>query len=221
MEKILIGFADDQRLFRQSLATVIRAVPDFDLLMEAENGLDCLRQFESGTQVPEILLMDMEMPGMDGIELNERIHKDYPGVKVIVLSVYNRERLISSMISAGACGYLEKNCDTEELILAIRTVHNRGFYMNTSVLKAIQKNSSQTKHRREKSESDVALTAREKEVLRLICKENSNAEIADSLFISVRTAEGHRNNLLMKTGCRNTAGLVLFAVKQGIYDLVF
>lgn len=221
MEKISIGFADDQRLFRQSLATVIRAVPDFDLLMEAENGIDCLSQFESKALVPEILLMDMEMPGMDGIELNEKIHKDYPGVKVIVLSVYNRERLISSMISAGACGYLEKNCDTEELITAIRTVHKSGFYVNASVLKAIQKNSSQTKHRREKSGSNVVLTTREKEVLRLICKENSNAEIADSLFISVRTAEGHRNNLLMKTGCRNTAGLVLFAIKQGIYDLVF
>ncbi|CAN5773288.1 response regulator transcription factor [soil metagenome] len=221
MKKIYLGLVDDQRLFRQSLATVISTVPEFELALEAENGIDCLEQLSKLKQLPDVLLMDMEMPEMNGIELNEKIHTEYPSVKVIVLSMYNREKQISRMINAGACGYLEKNCDTAELILAIQTVCKSGFYMNSIVLHTMQKkaNSSSSKHN--KTLSAIELTGRETEVLKLICKEYSNAEIAKTLFISVRTAEGHRNNLLIKTGCRNTTGLVLFAVKQGYSDLIF
>lgn len=222
MAPIHIALVDDQKLFRQSLASLIDSTPDFALVMEADDGNDFLEKLKHLQEIPHIALMDMQMPGMDGIELNALLHKQYPDIKVIVLSVHANERLIARMIEAGASGYLVKNCDKEELITAIQTVFKSGFYINSEVLKAIQ-NTSLQKSRPIKSVDAVAieLSSREKEVLELICREYSNAEIAAKLFISVRTAEGHRNNLLAKTGCRNTAGLVLFAVKNGFFEVGF
>lgn len=222
MKKIRVGLADDQRLFRQSLANYFRSEKSIELTLEAEDGNDCLNQLRQSKKNPDVLLMDMEMPGMNGIELNEAIHAEFPAIKVLVLSIYNREKLISRMVNTGASGYLEKNCDTSELVTAIHSVHNSGFYMNTTVLKAMQKSAGLPNSRNpEKTVTTVELTNREKEILELICKEYSNAEIAEQLFISVRTTEGHRNNLLAKTGCRNTAGLVLFAIRNGYTDLIF
>jgi DNA-binding NarL/FixJ family response regulator len=166
--------------------------------------------------------MDMEMPGMDGMELNEILHKKFPEIKVIVVSVHAGERLIARMIDAGASGYLVKNCDKAELVTAITTVFSTGFYINNRVLQAIQ-HASNTRQQAPKNIMGipVELTAREKEILLLICKELSTPEIADQLFLSTRTVEGHRNNLLLKSGCKNTAGLVLFAVKYHIYEVVY
>jgi DNA-binding NarL/FixJ family response regulator len=125
------------------------------------------------------------------------------------------------MINAGACAYLNKNCDAAELITAINTVHQTGFYINTETLRAIQ-NAAAYRSKAIKSIDaiPIELTNREKEILQLICKEFNNAEIAERLSLSIRTVEGHRNNLLLKTGCRNTAGLVLFAVKYGIFEIL-
>jgi DNA-binding NarL/FixJ family response regulator len=126
------------------------------------------------------------------------------------------------MIDEGASGYLVKNCDKAELVTAVNTVFSTGFYINNSVLQAIQ-HASQTRQQAPKNliGIPVELTAREKEILLLICKELSTPEIAEQLFLSSRTVEGHRNNLLLKTGCKNTAGLVLFAVKYHLYEVVY
>lgn len=222
MEKIKIGLVDDQLLFRQGLAALIESVDGFSLVLEADNGKNCLSQLQEIEMKPDIILMDMEMPGMDGMELNEIIHKDFPSVKVIVVSVHAGERLIARMIDGGASGYLVKNCDKAELLTAVNTVFSTGFYINNSVLKAIQ-HASTTRQLDPKNSMGipVELTAREKEILLLICRELSTPEIADQLFLSTRTVEGHRNNLLLKTGCKNTAGLVLFAVKYHIYEVVY
>jgi DNA-binding NarL/FixJ family response regulator len=219
---IRIGLTDDQLLFRQVLASLIRNIKEYDLVMEADNGIDCLEKLSLIPDPPDIILMDMEMPGMDGIELNKILHAKYPSIKVIVLSVHANERLIANMIEAGASGYLVKNCDKEELLAAIQSVISSGYYINTNVLKAIQL-ASDKKNKKLKNVShiDIDISEREKEILGLICKELSNAEIAEKLFISIRTVEGHRNNLLIKTGCKNTAGLVVFAIKSRLVDLVF
>jgi DNA-binding NarL/FixJ family response regulator len=222
MTPIRIALIDDQNLFRQSLATLITSVPDFELFIEAENGNDFLEKLAAKQQAPDIALMDMQMPGMDGIELNTILHKQYPDIKIIVLSVHANERLIARMIEAGASGYLVKNCDKDELLTAIHTVAKSSFYINSDVLKAIQYSSTH-KNKPLKNVNSVAieLSAREKEVLELICREYSTAEIASKLFISMRTVDGHRNNLLAKSGCRNTAGLVVFALRHGLVELSF
>ena len=124
------------------------------------------------------------------------------------------------MIEAGACGYLTKNCEIDELVTAINTTHNNGFYFNQDTLAAMRK-TSQYKSGEIRNISNIAieLTAREKEILVLLCRELSNIEIGERLFISPRTVEGHRNNLLQKTGCRNTAGLVIFAIKNNLFQV--
>jgi len=217
-----IALIDDQILFRQALASLISSTKGFELVMEADNGIGCLEKLSTMPGLPDIILLDMEMPGMDGIELNEVLHKKFPAIKVIVVSVHANERLIARMIEAGASGYLIKNCDKEELLAAIHSVMSTGHYINAQVIKAIQHMAGK-KNRSLKNINhiDIELSEREKEVLSLICKEYSNADIAEKLFISIRTVEGHRNNLLMKTGCKNTAGLVVFALKNQLVDLVF
>jgi DNA-binding NarL/FixJ family response regulator len=222
MDDIRIALADDQLLFRQGIAALINNEAGLALVMEADNGQDFLTHLTKMELLPDIVLMDMEMPGMDGMQLNEELHKHYPSIKVIVLSVHDSERLMARMIQAGACGYLFKNCDKEEMISAIRNVFDNGFYITPAVLKAIQSPAANAKGPITNIQSiAIDISQREKEVLCLICEEYSNAEIAEKLFISVRTVDGHRNNLLAKTGCHNTAGLVLFAVKHRIFKLLF
>ncbi len=222
MSEIKISLADDQELFRSGLAALIKSVPGFSLLNEAENGKVFIEQLQSGTQLPDIALIDMHMPEMNGVELNEFLQRQYPSVKVLILSVYDQERFIAKMIEAGACGYLSKNCEISELISAVNSAYKNGFYFNQLILKAMRK-ASQYKSADLKNISNISieLTAREKEILILLCKEYTTSEIGEQLFISPRTVEGHRNNLLIKTGCRNTAGLVIFAVKNNIFNIDF
>ncbi|RWY53797.1 response regulator transcription factor [Mucilaginibacter gilvus] len=222
MEKIGVAIVDDQNLFRQSLALLINSVEEFTLVTDSPGGQEFLNILKTTPAQVNVAVIDMDMPGMNGIELNKALHEQYPDIKVIILSVHVNEALITKMINAGAASYLAKNCDKDELILAINTVHKTGFYFNNDALNAIRnsanhKNNSQTIL----SGLQIALTRREKQVLELICKEFNNAEIADQLYLSVRTVEGHRNNLIIKTNCRNTAGLVLFAIKFGLFEIHF
>jgi DNA-binding NarL/FixJ family response regulator len=221
MDKIKISIVDDQNLFRESLALLIDTVGGFEIVSASDSGLTFLEKLKDvDIKRPEIVLLDMDMPGMNGIELNSILNKEYPYIRIIVLSVHVQPLLIAQMINAGAAAYLAKNCNKEELILAIETVHKTGFYFNNSVLRAIQNaGSNKMSVQRSINNIPVHLTGREIQILRLICKEMSNAEIAEELFLSTRTVEGHRNNLLIKTGCRNTAGLVLFAIKYSVVQL--
>lgn len=221
MERIRIALIDDQKLFRQGIAFLIDSIAEFELQCQADNGQSFLEILQKMDQAhPHIALVDMEMPVMDGIELNKQLQKNYPQIKVIILSVHAKERLIAHMIQSGACGYLLKNCDKEELITAIRSVHNSGFYINEGTLKAMQHASPKRQEIKSVDGIAIDISLREKEILQLICEEYNNAEIGERLFISSRTVEGHRNNLLAKTGCRNTAGLVVFAVKSHLYNIL-
>jgi DNA-binding NarL/FixJ family response regulator len=220
METISIAIVDDQLLFRQGLAALIGSIPDFELLLEAETGKELLEKLKMAAAVPQILLMDMKLPDTTGMELNALLQIEYPSVKVIVVSMYEQERLIYRMIESGACGYLAKNCDKQELVTAIHTTLKTGFYFNYNTMKAMR-NAATYKNQvlRNINNIPIELSEREEEVLQLICREFTNAEIAAQLFLSVRTIDGHRNNLLMKTGCKNTAGLVVFAIRYGMFDV--
>jgi len=221
MKKINIALVDDQVLFRKGIASLIKDEDDLSLVMEADNGESCLAQLSQLNILPDVALIDMEMPGMDGMQLNDELHKKFPSVKAIVLSVHTGERLMARMIQAGACGYLFKNCDKDELLNGIRNVYKNGFYITPAVLKVIQSPGAGKAVVTNSMSIPIDLSQREIEVLRYICMENTNAEIAEKLFISSRTVDGHRNNLLAKTGCRNTAGLVLFAVKHRFFEVVY
>jgi DNA-binding NarL/FixJ family response regulator len=221
MEKTSIAIVDDQLLFRQGLASLIDDVEDFELMLEAETGSQLLQSLRQMPVLPEVLLMDMKLPDMNGVQLNQVMQKEFSSVKVIVVSMYGQDRFIYRMIEAGACGYLVKNCDKEELVTAIHTARKSGFYFNQQTLRAMR-NAEQYKNRtfRNINNIPVELTKREEEILLHICREYNSTEIAQKLFLSVRTVEGHRNNLLLKTGCRNTAGLLLFAVRNEMFDIL-
>lgn len=222
MSDIQISLVDDQHLFRSGLASLIKSVPGFALLSEAENGKHFIKQLENDNALPDVALIDMEMPEMNGVELNAILQKQYPSIKVLILSTYNQERFIYKMIEAGACGYLTKNCGIEELMVAINSTYKNGFYFNQDTLLAMRK-TSEYKLAEIKNINNIAveLTARESEILILLCSELSNIQIGERLFISSRTVEGHRNKLLVKTGCRNTAGLVVFAIKHDLFQIKF
>ncbi|MBB5395737.1 MULTISPECIES: response regulator transcription factor [unclassified Mucilaginibacter] len=219
MQEINIAIVDDQNLFRQSLALLVNSVENFRLLAECVSGqafIDTLKKFN--IQI-DIAIIDMDMPGINGIELNKYLHTNYPDIKVIILTVHANEMLITQMINAGAASYLVKNCDKDELLLTVNTVYKSGFYFNKHVQKALRNSAN---HRQAMQDAlnglPVTLTKREIQVLKLICKELNNVEIAAELFLSVRTIEGHRNSLINKIKCRNTAGLVLFALKYRLVD---
>ncbi|WP_133996081.1 response regulator transcription factor [Dinghuibacter silviterrae] len=221
MRKIRMVIADDQRLFRKGLAALIEKEHDLEMVAEGDNGQELLDKLRELPEPPDVALLDMHMPVMNGVELNDILHNEYPEIKVIILSVYDQERFISKMIEAGACGYLIKNTEVDELLTAVRKVHETGFYFNQASLAAM-KNAWQYRNQniRNLSRIPIDLTDREREVLKLICKEYTNNEMADTLNISVRTVEGHRNNLLAKTGCKNTAGLVVFAIRYEVFNLM-
>lgn len=222
MDKIKISIVDDQHLFRKGLAALIEGAENFELVAEAESGKILLEQIASLNELPDIALVDMNMPEMNGIELAKILHNTYPSIKIIILTVHDQERFISKMIHEGASGYLIKNCEIDELMHAIYTVQQTGFYINDLTLKAMT-NASKYKGDNITNINNIPIeiTKREHEVLQMICMQWTNSEIADKLFVSVRTVDGHRNNLLTKTGCRNTAGLVLFAVSNGLFDIGF
>jgi DNA-binding NarL/FixJ family response regulator len=213
---IKIAIAEDQRLFRACLIPILNDFEHLRVVLEASNGRELLQQMETAAEIPDVIIMDLSMPEMDGLETTQQVKTRFPSAKIIILSVHSEERHIVKMVGMGINGYLVKNSELEEVRLAIESVHSKGFYFNDAILKAIQ-----TGMRRQKQKNfviETSLTGREKEILQLICQELTTQEIAERLFISVRTVDGHRNNLLEKTGSRNTAGLVLYAIKNSLIE---
>jgi two-component system, NarL family, response regulator DegU len=219
---IPIAIVDDQRLFRESLGNLIRGLPGFSCICSCGGGEEFLEAIgKEGGSIPQVVLLDLEMPGMNGIELNRILQVRYPVIRVIILTVHAREKLIASLIREGADGYLTKNCDRDELVEALEMVSTQGYYINKMTLQAMRNHARISPAPvRNSAGIPIDLSKRETEVLALICRECRNEEMAAQLYLSPRTVEGHRLNLIQKIGCRNTAGLVLFAVRHGIHPLI-
>jgi len=213
MDKIRIIITDDHQLFRNGLKILLNAFPDFEVTGEASNGEEYLKLIQSVNA--DIALMDINMPEMDGIEATRRGVKMVPSINIIALSMYGEEDYYYRMVDAGAKGFLLKDSDISEVREAILTVMKGGSYFSQELLyHVIQK----FKHRELESKA-ANLSRREKEILSKICEGLSNQEIADTLFISKRTVDKHRANLLGKTNSKNTASLILFAIKNKLIEI--
>ena len=210
--KITIAIADDEALFRKGMKLILNEYKDCQIVMEAANGEELLNQLSSAESLPDILLLDLKMPKIDGIEAARILRQKYPELKFIVLSTHFSRAFILNMIELGAASYLPKNSEPDEVAKTIRGVYAKGFHYNDEVMAVIRDNLvNKTKT---KPHFPFQLTAREKEILELICQQYTTREIGDKLFISPRTVDGHRNNLLAKMNCKNIAGLVAFAIQN-------
>ncbi len=205
--KLLI--VDDHRLIRQGIAQFLENDEKYVISGEAADGLDSLEFLENNSV--DLILADISMPHMDGIELTKEVTKRYPDVKVVAITIMNDNIHIKKMLNAGAKGYVLKNCSESELKKAIDTVMAGDTYYSPQVTETVM--SSMNKKSRH---DNMKLTTREKEVLELIVKEHSNQEIADKLFIGLRTVDAHKRNLLEKSGAKNIAGLVVYAINNNL-----
>ena len=213
MDKIRIIITDDHQLFRNGLKILLNSFPDFEVAGEASNGEEFLKLLKSVKA--DIALMDINMPEMDGIEATRKGIKMSPEINIIALSMYGEEEYYYKMVDAGAKGFLLKDSDISEVRDAILTVAKGGSYFSQELLyHVIQK----IKHREHEAKS-ANLSKREKEILLKICEGLSNQEIAEILFISKRTVDKHRANLLGKTNSKNTASLILFAIRNKLIEI--
>ncbi|GAA3918764.1 response regulator transcription factor [Hymenobacter algoricola] len=216
---IRIILADDHTILREGIRALLSAAPDLQVVGEAASGealLDLLT-----TTAADVVVLDLNMPGMDGFGALAQLQKHYPAVKVLILSMLDHEKYVARTLDGGARGYILKNADSTEIMYAIRTVAEGRLFLCTELgldmlRKLTQLAPDKSPEPGTRSPSD--LSGRELEVLKLIAEGLTNAEIADKLFTSKRTIETHRQNIIEKTQAKNTAALIKFAVNQGLID---
>lgn len=211
---INVFIVDDHGVLVDGLRMVIDHESDLTLADTATSGEEVLEKLPS-TKV-DVLLLDINLPGMSGIETCFQVRKLYPEIKIIGLSTYDKGSIIRRMLKSGASGYVLKNAGSEELLEAIRSVHSGETYISNRVNQVLL--NELTKPKLDKSNFIPELTRREKQILILITEEFTTPEIAKKLFISVNTAESHRKNLLHKLNAKNVAGLVRIAMEKGLLD---
>jgi DNA-binding NarL/FixJ family response regulator len=211
MIKLII--VDDHNLFRNGLKMLLGGQQDIEVIAEAQDSFEFLQLLN--TLTPDIVLIDIEMPGMNGIEASQKAIEKHPGLKIISLSMYGEEEYYYKMIEAGVKGFILKNSDITEVTKAINTVATGGTYFSADVLYNVVKN---IKTVAPSTQGVAQLSEREREVLAQICKGLNNQEIADMLFISKRTVEKHRASLMAKTNTKNTANLVMYAIEHKLAE---
>jgi DNA-binding NarL/FixJ family response regulator len=216
-EKPKIIIVDDHVMFRDGLKSLIEQQNIGDVIAEAENGKKFLEIIEK--QKPDLVLMDIEMPEMNGLEATECVLQKYPDLRVLVLSMFGDEDYYIRLINAGAKGFILKTSGKHELENGIREVASGESHFSNELLRRIIFNVGKNKSAKNQTGSDLEFTERELEVLKLLCNGLSNAEIADQLNLSVKTIETHRSKLLLKTGIKNSISLVLFALKNKIIEI--
>jgi DNA-binding NarL/FixJ family response regulator len=216
MEVIKVAIADDHKIFRKGVILSLRPFTNIKFVQEAENGDELI----NGVTVsePDVILMDLRMPGKDGIEATKAISKKHPHIHIIVLSMYEDERFVFHMMENGAHGYLLKNAEPQEIRKAIMDVHEKGYYLNNFVNRILLKRSHAKQKIVPSLNSEITLNDKEKDVLKFICMEFTAQEIAQKMSISARTVEAIKDRLMERFGSKNTAGLVFFAVKNNLVD---
>ncbi|WP_413666798.1 response regulator [Mucilaginibacter sp. Mucisp86] len=214
MKPIKIAIADDYTIYRDGLKIGLTQDENLEVMLEAGDGEDLIKGIE--TNMPDVIIMDLKMPVMDGMEATKHIKKKYPDMKILVVTMYDDEKFVIHLMEIGANGYLLKNAEAEEIRRAIYSVYETGYYFNNIVSNALLKKLVIKGNVKPSFKEGVELTEREQDVLKLICAEKTANEMGQQLFLSPRSVEGIRQRLIDKVGVRNTAGLVMFAVKNGI-----
>lgn len=214
-DKINIAVVDDQQLFRQGLISLLRETKNLNILFEAENGEDLFGKLKSAKTLPDVILLDIEMPVLDGIEATIRLKLKYPDIKIIILTMHDEEEMIVHLIEKGAHGFLPKNEDIESVIDAIFAVHENGYFFNDRISKAMVKGLVHSK-KIKPTFKDVELNEKELEIIRLLCKGLTSPEIGKLMHFSTKTIHNNRLDLIKKLGVKNTIGLVMYAVKKGL-----
>lgn len=212
-KKIKVVLVDDEALIRKGVKAILEQEENLEIIEEFENGSLFINYIETVNDLPDIVLMDIKMPSLNGVETTKILTEQVPNLKIIALSNYDSEVFISNMLEVGAVCYISKSASPEQIIKNINLVYENGFYYDDSIMEYVINNTSKNK-----SLFDTTfLTERESEVLQLICKQKSSKEIGEELHISPRTVDGHRNNLLLKTESKSIVGLVVFAIQNSLF----
>jgi two-component system invasion response regulator UvrY len=210
-----IGLADDHKLFRKGMTELINAFPGYQVMWEANHGKEVQDKMSVASQVPAIVLLDINMPEMDGYQTAAWLKQEFPHVKVLALSMYDDEQSIIKIIKCGARGYILKDAEPTELKTAFDTILHKGFYYSEIVSNALVNNL----HGDQGAVVPVSLNDRELEFLKLACTELTYKEIADKMCLAPRTIDGYREALFEKLDVKNRVGLVLYAIRKGIVNV--
>ena len=213
-KKIQVAIADDYKVFREGLKKCISGDKKFKLILEAENGQELISTFEKN--IPDVVIMDLRMPIMDGIEATQMIRRKYPDVKVLVVTMYEQDEFITHLMKIGANGYLLKNTEPDEIRKSIYAVYENGYYFHDLINNTLLKKLVIENNIKPFFNQNVELSEKEHEVLKLICEEKTADEIAKKIFLNPQSIELIRQQLIEKVGVYNTAGLIMFAIKNGI-----
>jgi len=216
MRKIKVVVADDHTILRQGIKALLDNQEGIEVVGEAKDGREAIKTIEE--LLPDVILMDIAMPGLNGLEATRRIKKKFPKTKVVVLTMHANEEYIFQILNAGADGYLVKETAFQDLISAINAVHKGGAFMSPSISKKVMTDYIQRAQGEEKVGFDT-LTTREREILQLVAEGNSNKKIAEALFISPKTVETHRAHIMDKLNIHDRAGLIKYAIRKGMINL--
>jgi len=216
MANINILLVDDHDIVRDGIQMLLEDEVGFVITAEAENGKEAIEACKNHDI--DLIIMDINMPEMNGIDATETIKESFPEIKVLALTMMDEDQHIRQMIEAGASGYILKSSDKMELVDAITTILDGKHYFSDDATQSVMMDIVRGTTKKESSDPGN-ITDREKEVLELIVKQYTNQEIAEELYISTRTVDAHRRNLLQKTGAKNTAGLVTYAIKHDLVDI--
>ncbi|WP_276368439.1 response regulator transcription factor [Chryseolinea sp. H1M3-3] len=214
MKKLKVYIADDHTLFRKAMVNLLRSFDRISDVKDAENGKELLTLIKN--EVPDVAIVDLQMPIMDGTETSTQIVQKYPEVKIIILTMHDSNKFILHMMDLGVHAFLLKNTEPDELERAIYAVADKDFYHNDLVASVLRKNVTERKIAQRPNFKPAELTEREKEILFLICQELTMKEIGQRLFLSENTVRNHRVNIMEKVGVRNIVGLVKYAYEAGV-----
>lgn len=216
MENIQIAITDDDALIVSLLQGYLHGRDGLEVVFTANSGEELLERLKTAEALPQVLLLDLKMGGMDGIETTEQVKSNYPDIKIIVVSSHYQKTFMGFMLKTGVSAFLPKGISPVVLVDIIKTVQRQGYYFQDDQMQAIK---DQIPAKAPKPElTDDMLSEREIEVLRLICQQKTAKEIGDILCITQRTTEGHKNNLFAKTGAKNLAGLVIYAIQNRLIN---